>query len=181
MYYREGVPKGTGKGHISVSLGGGCGCTRDDKQGSFSCWDLMVLFWSLISDPCYMNSSQLEFIAPHWFRLAPVPHCSCLYLLEVWCILKQNEPNFLHCLCQCLELGKSNSFTASLLKNAVPPKYVERPKGATDQNWGRFWKPETHFKGQIFHHLLCFWTPSTSKQVEKLSVNSYIWQGDWKI
>lgn len=95
-----------------VSLGGGCGGDQHDKQGLSSCWDLMVSFWSLISGPCYMNSSQLELRAPHGFLLAPIPHCSCLYLFEVWCILKQNEPDFPYCLSQCLVMGNINSFTA---------------------------------------------------------------------
>lgn len=137
-----------------VSLGGGCGGDRDDKQGLFSRWGLMVSFWSQISDPRYMNFSQLEFIAPHWFLLAPIPHCSCLYLFEVWCILKQNEPDFPYCLCQCLVLGNINSFTARLLMIVGYSSYRGRHKETLTQSCKMFSKQEAHCKskGKIFHH-----------------------------
>lgn len=57
--------KATSLKNHPVSLGGGWGGDGVDEQGPFSCWALMVSLWSLISDPCSMNSPQLEFIAPH--------------------------------------------------------------------------------------------------------------------
>lgn len=109
---------------------------------------LMVSFWSPISDPCYMNSPQMEFIAPHWFLLAPLLHRSCLYLLEVWCILKQNEPDFPNCLCQCLVRGNVNSFTARLLTIVMDPSYGGRHKETLTQNWKRFFKHKACFKAK---------------------------------
>ena len=144
-----------------VSLGGGFGGDQGDKHGPLSCWGLMVSFWSLIPDPCYMNSSLLELVAPHWFLLAPGLHCSCLYLFEVWCILKQNEPDFPYCLCQCLVMGDVNSFTARLLVVLMCPSYGGRRKETLAQSWERGSKQKAHFevKGRYFS------TPSISKQV----------------
>lgn len=156
---RQEEPVSSLKSHPSLSGGGG---DQEDKRGLFSCWGLMVSFWRLISDPCYMNSSQLEFIAPHWFLLAPILHRSCLYLFEVWCILKQNEPDFPYCLCQCLVMENINSFTTRILTSVVHPSYAGRPKG-DGSGAGRVLQVSLfQSKGQIFHHLHSFWNPSIS-------------------
>lgn len=135
------------QGQTTFSLDGGCGGEWGDKQRPFSCWGLMVSFWSLISDPCYMNSSRLEFIAPHWFLLAPILHCSCLYLFEVWCVLKQNEPDFPYCLCQCLVMGSINSFTARLLTIVMHPSSGGRQRD-TDPELGKFKQARAKAKGR---------------------------------